>query len=196
VRLLLWACDRPRISALELDRIYPLAFVISCVAAHLRPAPLAGEGRAAGAAAIAAAVVAMVAAVWIHPGRCLVLQVWGDSRRSHGGQGVFGPGHPRSLDLGRSRRRPAGRAAPTSSDHSRHDAPIARRRMAGRRRCRRSGRWRTRDRVRLDAAIQRDPGIDAGDDDGAIGRLRGRVVGWALKLDPRHILLAERLAAG
>src|SRR5690606_25132501 len=27
-------------------------------------------------------------------------------------------------------------------------------------------------------------------------RLRGRVAGWALKLDPRHILLAERLRAG
>lgn len=27
-------------------------------------------------------------------------------------------------------------------------------------------------------------------------RVRGRVVGWALRLDPRHVLLAERLAAG
>ena len=27
-------------------------------------------------------------------------------------------------------------------------------------------------------------------------RVRGRVVGWALRVDPRHVLLAERLAAG
>ncbi len=27
-------------------------------------------------------------------------------------------------------------------------------------------------------------------------RVRGRVVGWALRLDPRHVVLAERLAAG
>ncbi|MEO8699448.1 MAG: sulfatase [Kofleriaceae bacterium] len=30
----------------------------------------------------------------------------------------------------------------------------------------------------------------------APNRVRGRVVGWALRVDPRHVLLAERLAAG
>ena len=30
----------------------------------------------------------------------------------------------------------------------------------------------------------------------APNRIRGRVVGWALRLDPRHVLLAERLRAG
>src|SRR5690606_38920534 len=30
----------------------------------------------------------------------------------------------------------------------------------------------------------------------APNRIRGRVVGWALRVDPRHVLLAERLRAG
>ena len=30
----------------------------------------------------------------------------------------------------------------------------------------------------------------------APNRVRGRVVGWALRIDPRHVLVAERLLAG
>jgi len=208
VVVVLWFVSvRPRVGELDVGFIHYLLLFVAVAAGFHALWPLARRRRLAAAAAaglpIAAAVAAGALAIWVRYQRpYTMLEIWGDSQLAGGAidrlydvQGMRG-----ELDLAEVR--------PTEKPGAAHPDIIL----------------ITIDTVRADhtppyGGTARMPVLDKLASEGALlewafspgnvtrrslpslvlgvgpRRVHGRVAGWALRLDPRHVTLAERLRA-
>jgi arylsulfatase A-like enzyme len=196
---------RPQLGPLDLSALYaPAAAVAIAIAAHgAAPAPLAARRAVAATASLLAVVAAAIAlgSAWLRPAR--VLAVWGaqpvaglaielvaglDALRDRIDLAAFRPAarpgaaHPDlvliTIDTVRADRTPV------------HGGPAQ---MPALRAL--GERGAVFDRAFAPSTVTRRsiPAMVLGIHP---HRVRGRVVGWALRVDPRHVLLAERLRAG